>query len=43
MIRLIAVSIGVAGHYGLAAGWRAFRCGFWWGRELRRRQRGNAV
>lgn len=39
MIRLFAVSVGVAGRYGIAAGWRAFCCGLYWGREYRRRRR----
>jgi hypothetical protein len=39
MIRLIAVAIGVAGRHGIAAGWRAFLCGWWWGRAIRKRRR----
>lgn len=39
MIRLLKVSIGVARQYGIIAGYRAFRCGWWFGREARRRRR----
>jgi len=38
MIRLIAVAIGVACRRGIAAGWRAACCGYWWGRKIRRQR-----
>lgn len=39
MIRLIEAALGVANRHGIAAGWRAFWCGFWWGRKTRIRHR----
>jgi hypothetical protein len=39
MIRLIEVALEIANRRGIAAGWRAFCCGYWWGREIRRRRR----